>query len=212
MVRSIVSSGIVSASLGLLLLSAGCGGGTVEGRSSGPVLTADADDPIVFGEVPEFRFLDQDGKEVTREDLRGHPFAVAAIFTRCAGPCPRITAGMRRLQDELEGTDVRLVSVSVDPSYDRPEVLAQYASNYTADTSRWSFLTGTEEEVEAFLKDGLWLPLARAEAGAEPAKAVTHSTKIVAIDREGRIRGWYDGIDEKERELLRRRLIALAES
>ena len=193
-----------------LLLLVGCGGGTVEGHGTGPELDAPAEDPVVFGEVPEFHFLDQSGAEVTREDFLGHPFAVAAIFTRCAGPCPRISARMRTLQGALAKTDVHLVSVSVDPEYDRPDVLAAYAERYGAKPDRWSFLTGTEADVEAFLKDGLWLPLARAEAGGDPGARVTHSTKVVAIDRKGRIRGWYDVLDGAQAKLLEARLRALA--
>jgi len=186
-------------------------GDDATGGSNGPVLAAEADDATVFGEVPVFRLTAQTGAEVTRDTLAGQPFAVAAIFTRCAGPCPRITARLRALQDELEGTDVRLVSVSVDPEYDTPEVLATYAGNYTADDERWLFLTGTEPEVEAFLKDGLWLPLARAEGAVAPGERVTHSTKVVAVDRNGRLRGWYDVLQEDESERLLERLLRLAD-
>jgi cytochrome oxidase Cu insertion factor (SCO1/SenC/PrrC family) len=174
-------------------------------------LAARADDPRAFGEVPDFALVSQTGEPVTLDTLRGRPFAVAAIFTTCSGPCPKITASMRRLQDVLAEADVRLVSVSVDPETDTPEVLAAYADAYTADGERWLFLTGEEEEIHGFLREGLWLPLARAAEGeAEPGQEVTHSTKIVAVDRTGRLRGWYEGVDAAEVDRLAERLAFLA--
>ena len=182
-------------------------GGTI---GDAPVRAAPPTAETSFGVVPDFAFTDQDGHAVTRETFDGRPYAVAAIFTTCTGPCPKITAGMRGLQDRLIGTDVQLVSVSVDPETDTPEVLTTYAANYTVDTGRWTFLTGDEEAVYHFLRDGLWLPLARADGDVEPGQAVTHSTWIVAIDRHGMIRGWYDGVDADELEQLEQRLRYLA--
>lgn len=194
-----------ASSLALLASLCACSGR----EPRGPVVAADAADPQVFGQVPPFALTSQAGEEVTLETFRGRPFAVAAIFTRCAGPCPRITAAMRALSEELAGTDVRLVSVSVDPEYDTPAVLAAYAASYTADTSRWTFLTGSESSVQALLKDGLWLPLARAE-DRPPGERVTHSTKVVVIDGDGAIRGWYDALLDEELARLGDRLRWLA--
>jgi len=170
-----------------------------------------AEDPADFGALPAFELVAQDGEEVTLESLRGHPFVVAAIFTTCYGPCPRITSRMRTLQDELAGTDVRLVSISVDPETDTPEVLRAYAESYGADPERWLFLTGQEEQIYGLLRDGLWLGVERAAPDeAVIGMQVTHATKLVAVDRHGRRRGWYDGEDPDQLARLRARLEFLA--
>ncbi len=208
---SLLLAVVASAStLALFPLAAGCSQGVAVG-SSGPVLAAPADSDEVFGTAPAFELLDQSGAAVTGETFAGAPWAVAAIFTRCAGPCPKMTAALRGLQDDLADTDVHLVAVSVDPTFDRPEVLRRYAASYTVDTERWSFLTGTEEGVTGFLKDGLWLPLARLEdPDLPPGERLTHSTKVVTIDGSGALRGWYDVTVAEELDGLRDRLRFLA--
>ena len=134
----------------------------------------------------------------------------AAIFTSCAGPCPKITGQMRRLQDELEGTDVRLVSVSVDPEFDTPERLRDYAETWGADGERWSFLTGDKEAIYELVQRGFWLA-AQEDPEAPRGFHVTHKSSIVAVDREGVRRGWYDGTDEKATDRLIERMRFLAQ-
>lgn len=200
-------------------VAAGCGE-TRAGRGGavGQEVTRapEADDPTAFGDVPDFRLIAHTGQTVTLETLRGRPFVVAAIFTRCYGPCPRITRSMRRLQDELADTDVMLVSISVDPEFDTTAVLAAYAELHGADPERWLFLTGGEEDVYRFVREGLWLGVDRA-ARDDPdqtmeaviAGQVTHATDLVAVDRRGRRRGWYDGEDEAQVARCRERMLYL---
>ncbi len=193
-------------------IAAACGDSAAGfGGALGPAASTavDPDDPIDFGTVPSFELVAQTGERVGLEDLRGRPFVVAAIFTTCYGPCPRITRGMSWLQNELEGTDARLVSITVDPARDSPEVLAAYAAACGADPDRWLFLTGSEPEIERLLRDGLFLGVERRLGGAEAADDLTHSTRLVAVDRDGRLRGWYDGEDEPELEKLRDRILFL---
>jgi protein SCO1/2/putative membrane protein len=154
-----------------------------------------------FGEVPDFRLVDASGRTVTRKDLLGAPWVANLFFTSCAGPCPRLEGDIRRfLYDPLAKTRVRLVSISVDPVHDTPEVLGEYATSFTAEPDRWLFLTGDEAQVDALARDGFKLPL---ERGAPPAASetdrlgerleLTHSTRLVVIDSEGRIAGYYEG-------------------
>jgi cytochrome oxidase Cu insertion factor (SCO1/SenC/PrrC family) len=186
---------------------AGSGGALAPGATTSP----EAEDPAAFGAVPPFELVSQTGAPVGASDLAGRPFVAAAIFTTCYGPCPRITRGMGWLQDELAGTDVRLVSISVDPERDTPEVLAAYAEAAGADEERWLFLTGARDEVERVLREGFLLGVERASADeAVVGGAITHSTRLVAVDAGGRLRGWYDGEDELELERLRERMLFLA--
>jgi protein SCO1/2 len=171
----------------------------------------DATDVIDFGPLPAFELTSQEGEPVSLETLRGRPFVVAAIFTTCYGPCPRITANMRALQDELSETDIRLVSISVDPETDTPEVLRAYADSCGADPERWLFLTGDEAQIYPLLRDGLWLGVDRAAPDeAVIGMQVTHATKLVAVDRQGRRRGWYEGDNPGELDRLRKRMEFLA--
>lgn len=191
--------------LGFLGLACG------ESEAGATAASPSARDPIAFGSLPDFQLVSQQGDTVTLATLRGRPFVVAAIFTTCYGPCPRITANMRRLQDELADTDVRLVSITVDPETDTPEVLSAYARSYTADPERWLFLTGDEEEIYRLLREGMWLGVDRAAPDdAALGMQVTHATKLLAVDRAGDRRGWYDGELEGEVARLRDRMRYLA--
>lgn len=189
---------------GVVLLTAlatlgGIAAGQGPAGSRGPVTAAAPRDPIRFGEVPDFAFTERSGRTVTREDLLGKPWIVGLFFTSCAGPCPRLNGDIRRyLQDQLAGSDVRIVSLTVDPEHDTPEVLREYADAFTADADRWLFLTGDERALHTFAIDGLRLavspPPEDANAAGRLAQRldITHATRLVAVDREGRIAGYYD--------------------
>jgi len=99
---------------------------------------------------------------------------------------------MRWAQEQLADTDARVVSVSVDPEFDTPEVLREYAQRYAAaDPERWLFLTGDEEQTYGWIRASFKLPVAK-NPDADPGLLVTHSSKLVAVDAAGRVRGWYD--------------------
>lgn len=191
---------------------AGCGEST---PLSGSAVRLDAapGDPASFGELGPFRFVERSGRMVSREDVLGKPAVFAFFFTRCNGPCPVLTANMRRAQEELEGTDARLVSITVDPAFDTPEVLAEYAERFTADPQRWWFLTGPEEEIYSFMRESFALAVERSELPADDdvmGMAVTHATRLVAVDARGHIRGYYDGETEEGRRAAVARVRALA--
>jgi protein SCO1/2 len=143
--------------------------------------------------LPDFRFSDSKGHLVTKQDLAGHIWVAACFFTRCGTVCPRITSTLRELQEKFRHVpDVRLVSVTVDPDHDRPEVLAAYAAAAGAQQDRWLFLTGSREEIYRFVREGLKLPAAptpleQQRRGADP---VTHSNRLVLVDRQGYVRGY----------------------
>src|SRR5690606_23950956 len=82
------------------------------------VLAAEPDSAESFAQVQPFRLTERSGAEVTLDTLKGRPWVASFIFTRCSGPCPRMSASMKKVQGLLAGTDVRLVTFSVDPEYD----------------------------------------------------------------------------------------------
>ena len=103
-----------------------------------------------------------------------------------------ISTRMSELQKPLEKTDVHLVSFTVDPEKDTPEVLRSYAEKLQAQPSRWDFLTGPKSAIYKLSRDGF--KLAVSDGTAETGTPV-HSTRMILVDRHGDIRGYYDAIE-----------------
>lgn len=144
-----------------------------------------------------FALLDQDGRPVTDRDTAGRTWIAAFIFTRCPASCPRISAVMRGVQDRLAGTSVGLVSLTVDPQRDTPEVLARYAKGLGADPARWRFWTGPKEAVYRLILEGFRVPVqpATPEAAAAGAEDVAHSERLVLVAPGNRVAGYFDATD-----------------
>jgi protein SCO1/2 len=152
-----------------------------------------------LGAVPQFALTDQAGKSFTSDSMRGAVWAAAFIFTRCPSACPRVTKAMRGVQLDAKsrGVPLRLVSFSVDPDNDTPEVLTRYASQYGADTSTWMFVTGDATALRKTAEQGFKIA---AEGTADPAKpdfGIIHGTQLVLVDQAGKIRGYYATDDEQ---------------
>lgn len=147
-----------------------------------------------FGEVPDFRFVERSGEELSRDDLLGAPWIAVPFFVGCTGPCPTVTSDLRaELVEALAGSGVRIVSFSVDPEFDTPERLREYAARYDIGPDEpWLFVTGDAEEMERFLIEGLKASFMRSEeAGVEYGQSITHTTRVPVVDPQGRIAGWY---------------------
>lgn len=152
----------------------------------------------VLGQVPAFDFVNQDGKRVTAASLRGSIWVAAFMFTRCPTICPRITRRMRALQEraEAERVTLSLLSISVDPDNDTPEVLRGYAQRFGAVTKTWSFVTGDFAAIQRTAVDGFKFALeGRADAGAADY-GIVHGSHLVLVDRELSIRGYYRTDDD----------------
>jgi protein SCO1 len=141
-----------------------------------------------YSPVPDFKLTERSGRDVSRQDLAGQVWVADFIFTHCAGICPTMSANMRKLQDRLP-KEIRLVSFSVDPYNDTPEVLTEYANRYGADPERWLFLTGDPKAVQELSVGGFKLALD--PSGGTEAEPITHSSRFALVGRDGRIRGYY---------------------
>src|SRR6266852_9369813 len=139
----------------------------------------------VFYDVPEFELVAQDGQPFDSKVLAGKIWVADFIYTTCPGPCPRMTSQMHEVQDAIvKMPDVKLVSFTVDPARDTPSVLADYANTHGASSEHWYFLTGPETTLQKLDRDVFKLVSLNA--------SMEHSTRFVLVDRQSRIRGYYD--------------------
>jgi len=147
-------------------------------------------------DVGPFRLVERSGRVVTEADLAGRVWIASSIFTHCPLSCPRITTVMKGLQERLAGTDIQLVSLSVDPERDTPDVLANYARTFGADAGRWWFLTGPKAEVHALINGRFKLGVVETDAADRQAgaEAFSHSDRLALVDR-GKVVGYFDSND-----------------
>jgi protein SCO1 len=148
-----------------------------------------------YGQVADFTLTNQNGAAVSLADLRGHVWVADIIFTRCPGPCLKMSRQMREIQGALPSDNqARLVSLTTDPDFDVPPVLQKYAARFGADTNRWSFLTGTKKEIGALATGGLKLSAVetKPEARESSDDLFVHSTTFVIVDKRGQLRGVFE--------------------
>lgn len=142
-----------------------------------------------FLEVPPFKLLERSGVPVSNETLKGKVWVAAFVFTTCKTSCMPMCSQMFHLQEEFKDEpDFVCVATTVDPANDTPEVLRAFAKSYSARGEKWLFLTGDRESIRKFAHEGLKITWQKEEP-------LIHSTKFVLVDRDGWIRGWFDGTD-----------------
>ncbi|HEY7676747.1 MAG TPA: SCO family protein, partial [Candidatus Methylomirabilis sp.] len=125
--------------------------------------------PPVYGRVPDFSLVERSGRRVEASNLQGKVWIADFIYTHCTDTCPLQSAQMARLQKEYAGIpDLRLVSITVDPARDTPQVLAWYAARFGADPARWLFLTGGKAAIFRLAREGFRLGVEE-PAGAGPS-------------------------------------------
>ena len=197
-VGTIVVSGIICA-IGLL-------------RAPHPVPRAAQDLGRSTWPVGDFAFTERSGRPITSADLKNRVWIAGFIFTRCPLSCPRISSVMKELQEKLRKTDVLLVSVTVDPEHDTPEILKVYADRFGAVADRWLFLTGSKNATYDLIQRAFKLPVAETSSSerGEGIEAFSHSDRLALVDR-GRIIGFFDSGDPAARDELVARSARLAQ-
>ena len=156
--------------------------------------------------LPAFSLTQRDGRPYGTEQLRGKVWIVNFIFTRCPSICPALTRRIAKLQSQLatgrHWSQIRLVTISVDPQYDTPARLTEYAQLHQADSEHWLFLTGDRDAIWTLCEQGFKQTVA--ENKQNPAIPILHTSNFLLIDRHLRMRGAYDALkDEPLAELLR---------
>jgi protein SCO1/2 len=156
----------------------------------------------VISRISDFTLTNQNGQVTTLADLSNHIWVADIIFTRCAGPCPRMTGQMKSLQDSLPSTSAaKLVTLTTDPDYDTPEVLKKYGDRFGANYGRWTFLTGTKLEIAGLASGSLKLSAVpvKLEDQKSVADLFIHTTIFVIVDKHAQLRGVFetggDGVD-----------------
>jgi protein SCO1/2 len=164
-----------------------------------------------YGTVPPFSLRDQAGAEVTEAWLRGRLTLVDFVFTRCDTICPVLSMKFARLDAQLRDLpDVRLLSFSVDPEHDTPEVLAPYAARHGADPARWKFVTGRYDAVRTLVEGALMTAMEAAGQAPSGAPDIRHGGHFLLVDRELTIVGIYDSGEAARLDALVRDVRALA--
>ncbi len=143
-----------------------------------------------LGAIPPFVLTDQNGQPFGTQQLQGKIWIADFVYTTCPGPCPMISSRMSETQKPLRDTDVKLVSFTVDPETDTPAVLRGYADKLGAQPGRWEFLTGDKATIYHLSRDGFKLA-----AGSAADGQPVHSTRMILVDRAGKIRGYYDATE-----------------
>jgi len=150
---------------------------------------------LVIGLVADFTLTNQDSQVTTLADLTNHVWVGDIIFTRCAGPCPIMTAQMKSLQDALpQSSDAKLVTLTTDPDFDTPPIMKKYGERFGADFNRWTFLTGTKAQIGALATGSLKLSAVPVKPGEQTNSVdlFVHSTIFVVVDKQAQLHGVFE--------------------
>ena len=144
----------------------------------------------IFHTVPSFTLLNQNSDSISNSDLAGKVYVADFFFTTCPSICPIMTNSLVKVQRAFKGVEnFALVSHTVNPDYDREDVLKEYAAKMHADTTNWHFLTGTKEAIYNTAFHGYF-----ANAGEDELApgGFLHSEYFILVDGHGRVRSGYD--------------------
>lgn len=146
--------------------------------------------------IPDFDMISQNNEEISGNVMDNKISVVDFFFTSCPDICPVMSSELSRVNDFFKNNSaVQILSFTVDPQYDTPQVLSEYAKEYEADDSHWRFLTGEKEAIYSLARCGFLLPV---QDGDGSNADFIHSEKIILVDGERRIRGYYDGTDRED--------------
>lgn len=148
-------------------------------------------------ELPAYSLTNEQGEKFGATNLRGKAYVANFVFTSCPVICPKLTKRMVQVQDRTKdlGDALRLVTITVDPENDTPEVLRAYSQKYGADPARWVFLTGPLTEIEPVVVKGFKMMMAKKEA-TPGLFEIVHGERLVLVDGKGFVRGFYEANDE----------------
>ncbi len=150
----------------------------------------------IYHQVQDFKLYDQDNNPVTQNSFKGKVVLVNFFFTNCPTLCKEIGKNMAELAGNYtKNSLLKFVSITVDPKTDQPAVLKNYARSLKADENQWKFLTGDTTTIYGLSRNGLLLSAVNGNGNPEN---YVYSEKLVLLDQERRIRGYYNGTSVNE--------------
>lgn len=168
------------------------------------------DSLVTIGGVPAFQFVNQNNDTITHQDFSGKVYVVEFFFTTCPSICPIMNQNMKKVEQAFLNEDnVAIASITINPIYDTPEVLKDYAIKYEVENPNWHFLTGKQDEIYKLANEGFNLYVGEA---SEVDGGFEHSGFFALIDKTGKIRSrvdtfgnpiiYYDGLEEEGIQML----------
>jgi protein SCO1/2 len=149
-----------------------------------------------YHNIENFKLVNQDNQVITTNDWNNKIIVADFFFTHCASICPRMTANLKKIQDELKNDrEVRICSFSVDPERDSVGRLKEYAEQFRINTQNWDLLTGDKKDIYKLARNSFMIVATDGDGGPDD---FIHSEKLVLVDKERRIRGYYNGTSESE--------------
>lgn len=150
--------------------------------------------------IGNFSFLNQDGKKITQKEVEGKVYVAEYFFTTCKSICPLMNTQMKRVQERYSSVkNLKILSFTVDPEVDSVEQMKSYASGHGAIPGKWHFLTGDKKELYSLARKSFFiLKPAEAQNLGDGGSDFIHTNNFVLVDREGRIRGYYNGTSHEE--------------
>lgn len=147
----------------------------------------------VYHTIDHFSFTNQDGKTITDKDYNGSIYVTDFFFTTCHSICPVMSNQMERVYNKFKGNlEIKFLSHTVDPDIDTVEQLKRYAIKHDADAKQWNFVTGNKKDLYAIARKSYLLNAEQGDGGPDD---FIHTQNFALIDKEKRIRGFYDGTD-----------------
>lgn len=154
-----------------------------------------AEGDTLFNQVPAFELISQQGQKVSQNELDGNIYVADFFFATCPDICKQMSSQMVRVQEAfLDEEQVKIVSFTVNPEHDTPEVLREYGERYNADPTKWYFLTGDRDRIYDLAQKGFYLPVMKVEGQQD----FIHSEKFMLVDKNRYVRGIYDGTDKED--------------
>lgn len=149
-----------------------------------------------FHTLTPFILKDHLGNNFSSNDMKGHIFVAEFFFATCQTICPKMTMQMKRVQEAYKDSpEIRLVSYTVDPAKDTAQALAEYARKHEAIPGKWLFITGDKKEIYDLARNGFFVSAQEGDGGPHD---FIHTNNLILIDKEQRIRGYYDGTDYED--------------
>lgn len=143
--------------------------------------------------IANFELTDQHGNVFSTKDLEGKYYVTDFFFTTCPTICPDMSSQLMRVQKSYRANpDFKIVSHSVTPEIDTPQVLLEYGKRYEANFDQWIFLTGDKKQIYDLARKSYFAATTEGDGGPDD---FIHTENFVLVDKEKRIRGFYDGTD-----------------